>query len=147
MDKETLEHLHICLLDIMSEVDRICSENSIGYSLIGGSMIGAVRHHGFIPWDDDMDIGMLRQDYEKFISICESRLDKKYFLQTYDSDPKYNYGYAKMLLNGTELVEFGHERTKYRKGIFVDIFPFDTVPNNIGERKKQKRSLFFYKKY
>ena len=62
MDKETLEHLHICLLDIMSEVDRICSENSIGYSLIGGSMIGAVRHHGFIPWDDDMYIGMLRQE-------------------------------------------------------------------------------------
>ena len=131
MTSEDLMRLHSALVYITKEIDRVCRDNGIKYSLIGGSLLGSVRHRGFIPWDDDMDIAMLRDDFERFVSACEAGgLKPEFDLQTNTNDKGYVYGHAKVLLKGTSLVQFGHERTSYRKGIFVDIFPFDSIPNS-----------------
>lgn len=135
--QDTLPMLHEALLYLTDEVDRICRKNDITYSLTGGSMLGAVRHKGFIPWDDDMDIAMLRPEYERFLAVCKSDLRDDFEIQTIETDPEYFYGYGKILLKGTSLVQQGHERTKCKKAIFVDIFPLDTVPANPALRKKQ----------
>ena len=77
-----LPKLHRCETLIVKEVKRICEENEIKYFMIAGTLLGAVRHKGFIPWDDDMDIGMLREDYEKFIKLAKSNIRDEFFLQT-----------------------------------------------------------------
>lgn len=144
MNDTELKKLHKALLIIADEIDRICRENNIKYSLIGGSMLGAIRHKGFIPWDDDMDIGMLRQDYNKFLEVCKTQLNSAFDLQTNTNDPNYVYGFAKILLRDTYLLQFGHEKTKNRKGIFVDIFPFDNIPDESAARKKHRKKNYLY---
>ncbi|MCD7885918.1 MAG: LicD family protein [Lachnospiraceae bacterium] len=142
MTQNDIYKLHRALLIIADEIDRICRKHNIHYSLIGGSMLGSIRHKGFIPWDDDMDIGLLRGDYQAFLHACDVDLDERFTLQTNTSDPYYVYGFSKILLKDTRLVQFGHENTKYEKGIFVDIFPFDYIPNNENDRSKQRRTNY-----
>ena len=138
MDERKLEQLHNALLYITDEIDRICRKENIKYTLTGGSLIGAVRHKGFIPWDDDMDIAMRREDYEKFISACDKELREEFFLQTIERDIDYTYGFAKLTLVGTTYQQEGYEGEKWQKGIFVDIFPMDNIP-------KKKISKFLHK--
>lgn len=131
ISEETLIKIQKLELDILKEVDAICRRNGIKYTLCGGSLLGAIRHKGFIPWDDDIDVSMLREDYDRFCEICKTELDsEKYFLQTTDTDPEYRFTYAKLLLNGTTYVRSGYEHMKYRTGIFIDIFPRDGVSDN-----------------
>ncbi len=125
-----LRRLQMVLLEMLAEIDRICRRHGIAYSLIGGTLLGAVRHGGFIPWDDDADIVMSRREYERFKTVCETDLThEKYFLQDHATDPHYRWGYAKLRRNGSELVRAGQEHMKMRTGIFLDIFLYDNVPN------------------
>lgn len=140
---DNLTKLHKTELLIASEVDRICKKNAINYSLVGGSLIGAIRHKGFIPWDDDMDISMLRSDYEKFVNACRQDLDDRFFLQTTQTDPFYYNGFSKVILNNTELVEPGQEKTKCKKGIYIDIFPLDNIADDSKSAQKQGRINYF----
>ena len=114
------------MLEILLEIHRICMENHITYWLEAGTLLGAIRHKGFIPWDDDCDVSMPRQDYEKFLKIAQSKLPENMFLQTKETDPAYPLPWAKIRKNGTLLIETGETgEEKYHHGIFVDIFPYD----------------------
>lgn len=129
--KAFLRELQLTELEIAVEVDRICHKNGIRYSLDGGTLLGAVRHQGFIPWDDDMDIIFTREEYEKFFLACQKDLDQeRFFLQDYRTDPNYRWGYAKMRRRGTEFVRLGHEHMRYRTGVLIDLFVLDHVPDS-----------------
>ncbi len=114
-------------LEMLLEVDRICKKNKIQYQLAEGTLLGAIRHKGFIPWDDDIDIWMLRNDYNQFIAVCEKELSEKYFLQTIDTDPCYLNHFLKIRRNNSLFLTSVCPDTKMHKGIYIDIFPLDNV--------------------
>ena len=89
LDNITLRKVQLVQLEIAKEIDRICKKNNIKYFLIGGSLLGAIRHQGFIPWDDDLDVGMLRDDYEKFLKVAGDELQEKYKIIDWKSDGDY----------------------------------------------------------
>lgn len=129
-DKELRQVQHI-QLEMLCEVERICKKNQIRYNIIAGTLLGAVRHKGFIPWDDDADVAFLREEYEKFRTACETDLDKeKYYFQDHRNTPGYRWGYGKLRRKGTEFVREYQEKMPYEQGIFIDIFPLDYVPDN-----------------
>ena len=115
-------------LDMLIDFDRVCRNNNINYVIFGGTMLGAIRHKGYIPWDDDADIAMLREDYEKFKShMNELNPDICYF-QDNTTDPEYRWGYGKLRRTGTKYVRVGQEHLKCKTGIFIDVFPMDDIP-------------------
>ena len=146
MENEQLEKIHLLELKIALEIKRICDKNNINYFLTAGTLLGAVRHGGFIPWDDDMDIGMLRKDYNQFIEACKTDLSNEFFLQTWDTDPDFPFSFAKIRLRNTHFIEGFSENVGENNGLFVDIFPFDNVPDSQNARKKQARKYFVCKR-
>ena len=132
-------------LYIAKEIKRICEKNDIKYFLLAGSMLGAVRHGGFIPWGDDMDFGMERQEYEKFIYACQTDLGDEFYLQTWDTEEHYAFPFGKLMLKNTEWVEDYAKSVDISHFIYVDIFPYDAVPNDINKRKEQKRKNMLYR--
>lgn len=129
MDKKDLEKVHNVLLEMIDEVDRICRKHNINYFLEGGTALGAIRHGGFIPWDDDVDLGMLRSDYNRFIEVCKSDLDDNYVLQSIENEPLYTNFHIKIRKLNTIYPQSYNKNYKY-KGIQLDIFPFDNLPDN-----------------
>lgn len=135
LNAEQLRKLQLIELDMICEVDRICRKNHINYTIIGGTLLGAVRHGGFIPWDDDADIAMLREDYEKFAEICKRELEpSKYYFQNYKNTKGYRWGYGKLRRKKTLFVRNEQEHMPYGQEIFIDIFPIDSVPDNNVKR-------------
>lgn len=127
---DDLKHLQLVILEIIKDIDKICTKNNIDYYLVGGSTIGAIRHQGFIPWDDDLDIILTDDNYRKLVKILKKELDpKKYYVQEGRKDwPLY---FTKVKLKGTHIEETEHnsDTTGY-DGIFVDIFKLDNVSDN-----------------
>ncbi len=131
LSSQELRKLQLNLLEMLIEIDRICRKYYINYSLDGGTLLGAVRHGGFIPWDDDIDVIMRREEYRKFYIACQKDLDtSRFFLQEYRTDPHYRWGYEKLRRKNTEFIRLGQEHLKIRTGVFVDIFVADNVPDN-----------------
>lgn len=120
------EQIRRTQLDMLQFVHEICEKNNLRYYLCGGSLIGAVRHNGFIPWDDDIDIDMPREDYMRFKNIIS--VEKKYKLLTYDSDTKYDLAFGKLMDTNTVAVEHENDRLSKDWGIYIDIFPIDGLP-------------------
>ena len=119
------------LFAMMMDIDKICKDNDIEYYLIYGSAIGAVRHEGFIPWDDDLDIAMTDENYFKFLKVCEEELDKnKYFLQTDKTEKNYFLSFAKIRDITTTLINENNVDVDMTYGIYIDIFPLVGVPKN-----------------
>ncbi|MCM1321956.1 MAG: LicD family protein [Bacteroides sp.] len=132
-----LRKAQFLMLKILKEVHRICEENGIHYFLSDGTLIGAIRHNGFIPWDDDIDISMLRSDYETFCKIASEKLGEEYILQTGDTDPGYGLYFVKVMLKNTHWLESDASDTNRSvSGIYIDIFPFDKIPE---DRKKWRQ--------
>ena len=127
MNNFELKKAQMIQLEIAKEIKRICIKNKIKYSLGYGTLIGAIRHKGFIPWDDDLDICFLRKEYDRFIAACKTDLGEKFFLQTYETDPYYTWPYAKIQMKGTVYKEAG-VNDKMACGVFVDLFPFENAP-------------------
>lgn len=134
-----LKRLHEIEVDILKEIERVCCVLDIQYFADWGTLLGAVRHHGFIPWDDDIDVCMIRKDYDKFIAEAPSVLKKGYTLQHYLVDSNTPTYQAKVRKDGTQFVEDYVKQMPIHQGIFVDIFPYDNTADNAEERKKHEK--------
>lgn len=143
MSKEKIAKLRRAQLMIAKEIKRICEKYDINYFLDSGSLLGAVRHNGFIPWDDDIDIGMCNDDYSKFITIAPVELDKKFFLDNYKTNPNNPYVFSKVRLKGTTYIESIGNNTLEHNEIFVDVFPYYYVSDNRIERKIEGMQMAF----
>lgn len=118
-----LKKVQVELLDVFI---NFCNEHHLQYYLYGGTLLGAIRHSGYIPWDDDIDVCMPRKDYDKFLEIFKS--SDTYFLQTPETDPHYYYHFAKLLKRGTVYSEYILQKIDTIKCIFIDIFPINGIP-------------------
>ena len=134
--KISFDELKSIELDILKYIDSICKEHHIKYYLAYGTLIGAIRHKGFIPWDDDIDICMKRSDYEKFVSVFPKLSSNYYSLLHPSTDPLYYYEFAKVVDLRTKIKGVGFKDIP-NEGVWVDIFPLDLVANN----KKIQRML------
>ena len=112
-------------IQILDVIDSICKKHNITYFLVLGTLLGSVRHKGFIPWDDDVDIGMPRKSYNKFLKIASKELGKEYFLQTGLTDKWHPVPFSKVRMNNTAFYTVGDKNIKRHHGIFVDIFPMN----------------------
>lgn len=124
--------------NILVDVDRVCRKNNIEYFICAGTLLGAIRHEGFIPWDDDIDIGMTRDNYNKFIKIAQKDLSKDFFVQTKQTDPKYNIFHVPLKVRDNHSRIIGDKQYDYNEGVFLDIFPMDYIPSNEKKRAIQK---------
>ena len=136
VDQDMRNHLQDVLVEMMQDIHNVCIKREIGYALVGGSCLGAVRHQGFVPWDDDIDISMLREDWEKFRSCFDEELGEKYVMEA----PQYGNKdckttWAKVYKKKTVLQEIMDVDTPYEQGIFIDIFFYENVSNNKIIRK------------
>lgn len=146
ISEEIREAIKKIQLDMLKEVDRICNKHNIRYCIGWGTLLGAVRHKGFIPWDDDADILMLRRDYRKFSKVCKTELEEKYFFQDDESDDAYLWGYAKLRNTNTCYIRCGQEHIPCKTGVFIDIFPLDNVPSFLPLQILQDGYCFMLRK-
>lgn len=136
-----IDKLHQVDLNIAKEVVKLLDRHGLKYYMLGGTMLGAIRHKGFIPWDDDIDFGMPRNDYEKFLEIAQKELPEYLKVVNYRNDPNYHYYITRILDLDTKVIELriGNENEKYTHAS-IDIFPIDGTPNN-----KLLRKIYFFR--
>lgn len=146
LNEEELRKLQLIELELLIEFDRICRKNQIRYTLTGGTLLGAVRHGGFIPWDDDADVSMLRTEYEKFREACLTDLGDGFYFQDMRNTRGYRWGYGKLRKKNTLFLREYQEHMPYEQGVFIDIFPRDGVPDGVIQRKLHKFHCFCVRK-
>lgn len=139
-----LEKLKQVELAMLVNFIEVCTKLNLKYYLLGGTLLGAVRHNGFIPWDDDIDVGMPRKDYDIFMSEGQALLDKGLFLQNIDTDKEYYLNFAKIRNSKTTFVELSYKNHKINHGVYIDIFPLDYFPDDEKERKAFRRKNSIY---
>ena len=138
---DDLKHVQQLELKILKEVISICESHNLKYYAYGGTALGAVRHGGFIPWDDDIDIVMFRDDYEKLLKILDSELGEEYYVLNFYNHDRFHLPVTQVCLKGTEFRTYTILPDSYKLGIFIDIFPMDNVPESEIKRK------LYYKQY
>ena len=144
MREINLEEMKKIELRTLEEIDAICKKNGFRYSLCGGTLLGAVRHKGFIPWDDDIDILMPRKDYDAFVKYCVGN-DTPFVLLCAETEPNYGYIYAKAIAKDTVIVEKTANRRHVDLGVFVDVFPLDGMGHDLESAKKTFNKTRFYR--
>ena len=143
IEPQILRKAQLIMLDMLIEFDALCKKHQLQYWLDSGTLLGAVRHQGFIPWDDDIDLSMPIEDYNKFLNIATSELSNDIFFQTSETDKDFKFDYIKLRSNKASIVEF-HEKDKqvtYHQGVFVDIFPMLTIENTHANKKQYDSTL------
>lgn len=151
-DAETLNKLHQEQVNILDKFVCICDKFNLTYFLIGGTMLGAVRHQGFIPWDDDIDVAMPRSDYNKFMEIAQEELGTDYYLDCFETNKDYYLPFAKIKKNNTLFDEELSHHLHNHKGIFIDIFAYENSDGDNFDLKiraimvRNIEEAIFYKK-
>lgn len=135
-------------LDLLHEFLRVCKKHDIKFYAAGGTMLGAVRHHGMIPWDDDIDVMMFRSEYNRLCAIGPTEFSYPYFFQTEETDPGSYRGHAQLRNSETTGILKGelHQKKQINQGIFIDIFPLDNLPDSPDELEKCRNKLKVLKK-
>ncbi len=147
LNDEILRKIQLIQLEMLIEVDRICKKCDINYNIIAGTLLGAIRHKGYIPWDDDADVALLRPEYEKFRIACKTELDKsRFYFQDHRNTKGYRWGYGKLRKKNTLFLRKYQEHMPYEQGIFIDIFPLDGVPDNYFLRSMKNFECFCVRK-
>ena len=121
-------------IDLLLQLERVCKKYGFQYYLMFGSLLGAVRHHGFIPWDDDLDVCMPRKDYEELLKVAPSEFKDSYFFQIPEKDPGYYYTFAKLRNSNTSAFLELFKNQRFNMGLLVDVFPMDVCDiNDVAE--------------
>jgi len=141
-----LRRQQMVMLEMVGELDRICRKYDIPYFLYGGTLLGAIRHNGFIPWDDDLDVGLMRKDYLRLLKILPNELPEHIILQTNQTDKNYFNFFAKLRDTRSYLDEGGYDRCFKYHGIFIDIFPFDKVQLPLQRLRLQSLAYTIFRK-
>ncbi len=139
-----IDAMHKIQLGNLKELDRVCRKNKIRYYLAFGTLIGAVRDNGIIPWDDDIDVVVAREDYDKLLHLEPSEWNQPYFLQSIKSDPECGKCYMKLRNSNTTLIERYAQHKDINHGISIDIYSMIHIADNLNERKKQLRYVLGY---
>lgn len=142
--EDKLRELQITQLEILEYVDEFCKKHEIKYSLYAGTLLGAVRHKGFIPWDDDLDICMSRDDYNRFIELWDNEIHEKFLLQNKENTPSFTQSFTKIRKKNTLFIQEDDLDKDYSKGIFIDIFPIDRIPNGNFNKKLFQLKCMIY---
>jgi len=142
-----LRRLQLTQLEILKVFDRFCREHNLKYSLYAGSLLGAVRHKGFIPWDDDLDVCMPRSDYEQLIILWEQNKPEGYVLQNKENSPSFPQSFTKIRKDHTTFLQSKKEIGRYHTGIFLDVFPIDRMPNGLLNQSVYKWNCMKYQLY
>lgn len=138
-NQKVLRRLQLTELDILKDIDTVCRVYDIVYWIDSGTVLGARRHGGFIPWDDDIDIGMPRGDYERFLQVAPAALGNHYCITTPRTNSHQAAFFAKVMLKGTHFTTNETEESGFDQGIFVDVFPYDAVCSNARDAVRQRR--------
>lgn len=133
-----IKKIQLIELDMLKAFVNVCAELKLKYFLAGGTLLGAIRHNGFIPWDDDIDVIMPREDYEKFLEKGQALLEKKYFIQNYKTDPEFVLNFTKIRNSETTFIEKTSKNRNINHGIYIDIFPLDGFPRKKVDYIKTK---------
>ena len=133
--------VHKVALEMLENFLKACEVLKLKYFVYGGTLLGAVRHGGFIPWDDDVDVALPREDYERFMQAGQRELKDCYFLQNYVTDPQYTRNYAKIRDSRTTFIETAARNRKINHGAYMDVYPLDGVPDNRMKRRLDKFRL------
>ena len=141
---QDLQRLHTVLYQILAEIDRVCKKHNIPYFIQGGSAIGAFYNKGVVPWDDDVDVGMTRENYNRFLDLAPAELDSRYFLEWFGTESNTPFYFAKVRKRGTRFVEREWVGMPIEEGIYIDIFPYDLVPDEESLRRKQRAKVGFW---
>lgn len=145
-DGSPLRRQQMVMLEMLKELDRICRKYEIPYFLYWGTLLGAIRHDGFIPWDDDLDVGVLRKDYKRLMKVLPAELPSHIVLQTNDTDKNYFLFFAKLRDKHSFLDEGSFDRVFKEKGIFIDIFPFDIISPRTQRWRLQSLAYTIFRK-
>jgi len=144
MKKIELEELKKIQFDILKEIAKFCDENGIKYFICSGTLLGAIRHKGFIPWDDDIDVMMKRRDYEKFLKLFNDKnVNNIYYVDSCETNNRCPCPFARVY--NTKTILFKHPSRSYEYSVHVSIFPVDNLPDNVNLYKRQYKRIRFYR--
>ena len=138
--ENTLRNLQLVELEILKDVAKFCDENDIPYYLDCGTLLGAIRHGGFVPWDDDVDICIDWVNYKKFVKLAPKGLPEQYFVQNYRTDPKAAIRWTKIRKNGTTSMERALSKYDIHDGVCIDVFALSGIANNRIRRNIQDKA-------